>query len=258
MSLRPPLLPFLLLACVSGAQADSSGAGSAIPNAMSTTLDLGEEQIELHYVLSLLPGTKGNENSRLRVELDLGQLYAPLTQWIDAQLPHDRCARPGRDNWSAGPAELELALRGEELLLQADLPVQLWWCERLLGRNLKANLDGHASLGLFLRLHTASDHLQLQVADLAVRADGDLGELAEGWLRLRGTRLTELLQERLQRGQQALQDWWLPSAISLLDGRLQSARFIERDGIPAAEVVLSLRLDGRHWLELLGLLRAAR
>lgn len=216
---------------------------------LSATVELDQQAFELKYRISPLPAeAQAKGRQRLAAEIALDAIYPFAQRWLDQALPRDRCARPGRENWVAGPAELELGAERQTLLLHLEMPLKLWWCEELLGRELKASLDGWAQISLPLRLQVIDQQLRLQALPVEARTGGQLGEAAEAWLRWRGTDLGELIDRRIAT-LRLVRNSWLPSALRLADGHLESARFSSSDGRPTAILTINVGFSAKAWLD---------
>lgn len=217
---------------------------------LNTTVALDRQVVELKYRISQLPAeAPADGRQRLAAEVALDAIYPLAQQWLDQALPRDRCARPGHQNWVAGPVELELGTEQQTLLLHLEMPLKLWWCEELLGRELKASLDGWAQIRLPLQLQVIDQQLRLQALPVDARVGGQLGEAAEAWLRWRSTDLGTLIDQRIST-LRLTRNSWLPSALRLADGRLESARFSSRDGRPTAILIINLGFSPKAWLDL--------
>ncbi len=242
------LLPLL------AAQAEPRAGEMVLPE-VSASVDLDGRSLPIRYrmYLSKVAGDDGESITRLRSVLDLSGAFSTLVESVRGELPDQRCRRHRADNWVVKLREMSAEAEAGELLLGLVADVQMWACVdlKILGQAQTELADARVWMELPLALDAQGNRVTLHWRQPQVRADGDLARAARLYFASRGEDLSEQLARRIQRARPDATQFNLPTLLLASGGRIHSARFVNFNGMPHAEVEIDANIGIATWVSAL-------
>lgn len=258
MSLFPPSIAAALLLSLSlplaAAESGPRPGETALPEA-SAQVDVDGIPVPLRYrmYISTVAGATDAATTRLRSEVDLSAALSKLAEAVRESLPDQRCGRHGADNWVVKLREMSAETESDQLLLGLVADVQMWACVdlKILGDTRTELADARVWMELPLAVDAQPQRLQLRWGRPYVHAEGDLARAARLYFAARGEDLSAVLTDRLARLSPPAADFNLPALLLASGGRIHSARFVNRGGMPHVEVEIDAKLGIGTWMDAL-------